>query len=44
MSIESPFKTPPPQRHGLREKIIRLGSRLEMVDRALSQRAEWMIT
>lgn len=43
MNFENPFPAPEPKRHGIREKLIRLGTELKMVDRALQQRAEWMI-
>ncbi len=39
----NPEKSPKPTRHGIRESLIRLGSRFEVVDKALRQRTEWMI-
>jgi ubiquinone/menaquinone biosynthesis C-methylase UbiE len=48
MNFENPFpiSQPPkeqPKRHGIRERLIRLGTELKQVDRALQQRAEWMV-
>ncbi|MFZ6014981.1 MAG: class I SAM-dependent methyltransferase [Patescibacteria group bacterium] len=47
MKSENPYiQTPQPEephRYGMRERIIRLGSIFKVVDKALQQRAEWMI-